>query len=180
VAFLGYRAADIAHPLDGLGVLMPRVERRSVLGMLFSSTLFEGRAPAEHVALTAYVGGARQPELAQLAPEAMTAMVHDEVRGVLGARGVPVFARVRYWRYGLPQPGLDHAQRVERLRALEEALPGIFITGNYLNGVSTAACIDAAFAVAQRVLDQPGRMPARPAGRLACRNSAVMVERPAA
>lgn len=180
VAFLGYRAADVAHPLDGLGVLMPRVECRSVLGMMFSSTLFEGRAPPGHVALTAYVGGARQPDLAQLAPEAMAAVVHDEVRSLLGARSAPVFARVRYWRYGLPQPGVDHAQRVGRLRTLEEALPGLFITGNYLNGVSTAACIDAAFTVAQRILDQRGRMPESPVGRLARRNSAVMVERPVA
>lgn len=180
VAFLGYRAADIAHPLDGLGVLMPRVEHRSVLGMLFSSTLFEDRAPSGHIALTAYVGGARQPELAQLAPEAMTALVHDEVRSLLGARGAPVFTRVRYWRCGLPQPAVDHAQRVGRLRAPEETLPGLFITGNYLNGISTAACIDAALAVAQRVLDQRGRIPAGPAGRFALMNATVMTERPAA
>lgn len=154
VAFLGYRSRDITHPLDGLGVLMPRVERRGVLGMLFSSTLFEGRAPDGHVALTAYVGGARQPELANLAPREMAAMVHDEARNLLGARAAPLLSRVRYWRYGLPQPGLDHAQRIARLRALEASLPGLFVTGNYLNGVSTAACVDEAFAVAQRVSER--------------------------
>src|SRR3989304_8805377 len=61
VVYLGYRANAIAHPLDGLGVLMPAIEKRNVLGILFSSTLYPGRAPAEHVALTAFVGGARQP-----------------------------------------------------------------------------------------------------------------------
>ena len=180
VVFLGYPADAIRHPLDGLGVLMPRVERRGVLGMLFSSTLFEGRAPYGHAALTAFVGGARQPELANLAPQEMAAMVHDEARSLLGARAAPLFSRVRYWRYGLPQPGLDHAQRIARLRALEASLPGFFVTGNYLNGVSTAACVDEAFAVARRVLDQPGRMPAKPAGRFACTNSEVTVDRPAA
>lgn len=151
VVFLGYRAEDIAHPLDGFGVLAPRIENRAVLGLLFSSTLFADRAPAGHVALTAYVGGARQPEFARLGPREAIAMVHDEIRALLGARGAPVFARVRYWRHGLPQPGLDHAERIARLRAVETEFPGLFLTGNYLGGVSTAACIDEALAVAQRV-----------------------------
>lgn len=180
VVFLGYRATDIAHPLDGLGILMPSIERRAALGVLFSSTLFESRAPAGHVALTAYVGGARQPELANLAPDALTALVHGEVRSLLGARAAPVLARMRHWRYGLPQPGVGHARRVARLREIENWFPGLYITGNYLGGVSTAACIDAALSVAGRVLDERGRMPARPAGRFACRNAAVTAERPAA
>lgn len=64
--FLGYRREQVAHPLDGFGLLAPAVERRSVLGVLFSSSIFAGRAPAGHVALTVLVGGARQPELAQI------------------------------------------------------------------------------------------------------------------
>lgn len=180
VVFLGYREDAIRHPLDGLGVLMPHVERRGVLGMLFSSTLFERRSPNGHVALTAYVGGARQPELANLTPQEMTAMVHDEARRLLGVRAAPLLSRVRYWRHSLPQPGLDHALRIGRLRALESGLPGLFVTGNYFGGVSTSACIDEALAVAERVLAEHGRRPANPTGRLARRNSMLSVARPAA
>ena len=149
VVALGFRAADIAHPLDGLGVLMPKAERRGVLGLLFSSTLFAGRAPDGHVLLTAYVGGARQPELAQLPREALEAL--EEARDLLGAHGTPVFSSVRYWRQGLPQPGLGHERRIEALRTMEAEWPGLFVTGNYISGVSTAACIDAARGTAVRV-----------------------------
>jgi oxygen-dependent protoporphyrinogen oxidase len=157
--FLGYRRAGVGHPLDGLGVLAPRVERRAVLGMLFSSTLFEGRAPEGHVALTAYVGGAREPERAMLAPEVLVRSVHGEARSLLAARDEPVHWRVRYWRRGLPQPDLAHAERLERLRSLEGRFPGLYVTGNYLNGASTAACIDEAFAVAGRAAEHLGRAP---------------------
>jgi len=150
VVALGFRAADIAHPLDGLGVLMPKAERRGTLGMLFSSTLFAGRAPDGHVLLTAYVGGARQPELALLPREEIEALVLEEARDLLGARGKPVFSSVRWWRQGLPQPGLGHERRVAALRALEAEWPGLFVTGNYISGVSTAACIDAAHGTASR------------------------------
>ena len=45
---LGFRREDVAHPLDGFGVLMPEVERRNILGAIFSSSLFPYRAPAGH------------------------------------------------------------------------------------------------------------------------------------
>ena len=37
--------ADIAHSLAGFGFLVPKKERRRILGSLFSSSMFEGRAP---------------------------------------------------------------------------------------------------------------------------------------
>ena len=52
-------------------MLVPAAEKLSVLGVLFNSTLFPGRAPAGQVLLTVFVGGARQPELAELADEAL-------------------------------------------------------------------------------------------------------------
>lgn len=153
VVALGYRAGDVDHPLDGLGVLTPTVERRSVLGVLFSSTLFAGRAPPGHVLLTAYVGGARQPDLALLPREQLQHLVAQEARDLLGVRGEAVFSTVRYWRRGLPQPDLGHDRRIAALRGLETEWPGLFVTGNYVAGVSAAACIDAAQAVASRAAD---------------------------
>lgn len=153
VVFLGYRASAIAHPLDGLGVLMPAVEKRDVLGVLFSSTLYPGRAPPEHVALTALVGGARQPQLARLEPREVAALADREVRQLLGARAAPALVRVHRWNRGLPQPGVDHAARLGRIAAIESELSGLFLTGNYFSGVSTAACVEQAFATARRVSD---------------------------
>ena len=58
-----YRRADIAHSLAGFGFLVPQREQRKILGSLFSSSMFEGRAPADTVLLTSFVGGMRHPEL---------------------------------------------------------------------------------------------------------------------
>lgn len=151
VVALGYRRDQIAHPLDGLGVLTPTIEHRKVLGFLFSSTLFSHRSPDGHILLTAYVGGARQPELARLPREELIAMVKSEAVDLLGASAEQVFDSVRYWRHGLPQPDLGHASRIESLHQLEQEHPGLVVTGNYVTGVSTAACIDAALAAATRV-----------------------------
>lgn len=150
VAALGFKAKDVAHPLDGLGVLTPTVERRNVLGVMFSSSLFRGRAPEGHALLTAYVGGARQPELARLPRADVEHLVVEEARDLLGVRGEAVFSSVRYWQQGLPQPDIGHHRHVDALRTLEAEWPGIFVTGNYVSGVSISACIDAARAAAAR------------------------------
>ncbi len=161
VVALGYRRAQISHPLDGLGVLTPTVERRNILGFLFSSTLFAHRAPDDHVLLTAYVGGARQPELALLPRDGLIALARDEAGALLGARGEPSFDSARYWRQSLPQPDLGHAARLDALRELEREYPGLAVTGNYVAGVSTTACIDAAVGAARRLCAWSGtKMPA--------------------
>jgi oxygen-dependent protoporphyrinogen oxidase len=162
VAFLGYPRRSIAHPLDGAGALLPAIERRSTLGILFSSTLFAGRAPPGYVALTVFVGGARQPELATLKPAEIRDLAHGEVTELLGGHVAPVVARVRRWGHGLPQPGVDHAQRLASVAALESEHAGLFLTGNYFSGVSTAACAERAVATAGRVARhlavRPGRV----------------------
>ena len=66
LVYLGFDASHIKHPLDGFGFLVPERENLSILGSLFSSTLFPGRAPEGKVLLTTFIGGEGKPELTQL------------------------------------------------------------------------------------------------------------------
>jgi len=141
VVFLGYRRRCVAHPLDGLGYLVPSSEGRELTGVLFCSTMFPGRAPEGHVALAAYVGGARSPELARLAPADLIAMVRRDFGDLLGARGEPTIARVRQWPRGLPQYRLGHGDLLATFNTTAERCPGLYVTGNYLTGVSVGNCV---------------------------------------
>ncbi len=151
VVFLGYARRVVAQPLDGLGVLTQAKEKRAVLGVLFNSTLFPGRAPEDGVALTAFVGGARDPGLARLGASELVEAVHREASDLLGIAASPRIARVRYWHTGLPQPAPGHGGLVEQARRLESEHPGLHFTGNWLAGVSVAHCIGNATEVAGRV-----------------------------
>lgn len=150
VVFLGYRRQQVAHPLDGLGYLTSRAERKPLNGALFCSTMFAGRAPEGHVALAAYVGGVRAPSLARLSPGELLELTRAEFTDLLGARGDPLVAKVRQWSRGLPQYNLGHGKRVYTLEGVEQRLPGLFLTGNYIRGVSVAACIEQAVQTAFR------------------------------
>ncbi len=139
--FTGWRREAVAHPLDGFGVLVPEVERGNVLGTLFSSTIFPRRAPDGHVALTTFVGGVRQPELAGLSEEELCDLVADELRLLVGARGRPEYVHVARWPRAIPQYTLGYGRYLEICAKAEKAAPGLLIGGNGRDGISLSNCI---------------------------------------
>jgi oxygen-dependent protoporphyrinogen oxidase len=136
-----YPQAGIAHALDGFGCLVPRREGRKVLGILFSSSMFEGRADAGRVLLTTFVGGLRQPELPGLPEDEIAALVQAEHQALLGTSQAPLFQHVTRWPRAIPQYTLGHLGRVARAEAAQRALPGLFFSANWRGGVSVGDCI---------------------------------------
>lgn len=145
VLSLAFKRSEIAHPLDGFGVLVPECEGRSVLGVLFPSSLFAGRAPEDEVLLTAFVGGERQPELAVPATEAVLSTVLPELRGWLGVSGQPTFVHHKHWPRAIPQYKLGYGTLLEKMERIEAQFPGLELAGNYRHGISLSYCIEAAF-----------------------------------
>jgi oxygen-dependent protoporphyrinogen oxidase len=141
--FLGFRREEVAHPLNGFGLLAPAVEKRRILGVLFSSILFPGRAPEGHVALTVLTGGMRHPENALLEDAPLLEMVQKELGALLGVTGKPVYQHIRRWPAAIPQyASWVHSARATA-RALEFAMPGLYFGGQALDGVALPACVEA-------------------------------------
>ncbi|HEY4301323.1 MAG TPA: protoporphyrinogen oxidase [Candidatus Didemnitutus sp.] len=149
--FLGYRREQVTHPLDGFGVLVPEIERREVLGILFSSTLFPGRAPEGHVGLTVFVGGARQPEHARLRESDLLRRIEPDLRELLGVTGDPAFVRTTFWPRAIPQYVLGYERWLEAMSSVEKCHPGVFIGGHVRDGISLPACIAAGEKLAAKV-----------------------------
>jgi len=146
-----YRRSDVAHPLDGFGMLVPRVEKRRILGTLFSSSMFDGRAAESEALLTTFVGGQRDPRLAALPDEDLRMIVTEELSDLLGARGAPRFCAVTRWAQAIPQYTLGHLERIRRAEQVQTVLPGLFLCGSYRGGVAVGDCIQSAFQVADAV-----------------------------
>jgi oxygen-dependent protoporphyrinogen oxidase len=140
VVHLGYPREQVAHPLDGFGLLCPAVERRQLLGILWPSSLFPGRAPAGAVLTTSFIGGARMPQLAARDDEQLLAIARAEHEAILGASGPPLLAHVARWPRAIPQYLAGHGVLVRELERLEAAWPGLRLIGNYRDGVSVEKC----------------------------------------
>ncbi len=137
VVALGYRKTAIRHPLDGFGMLIPEVERSfQILGTLFTSSIFPGRAPEGHVLLTSFVGGARRPELAGKSSDQLFDVVHADLSRLLGISDRPTFRHHVFWEHAIPQYTIGYGSVLRAADQLEEENPGVFVAGNFRNGIS--------------------------------------------
>ncbi|MCC7326412.1 MAG: protoporphyrinogen oxidase [Burkholderiales bacterium] len=152
-----YRREDVGHPLAGFGFLVPKKESRSILGTLFSSSMFEGRAPEDTVLLTTFAGGRRNAEVLDLPDESLAATVRGELADLVGARGMPVWQEIVRWPQAIPQYDLGHLDRLRHVAAAEAAVPGLFFCANYREGVSVGDRIERGDAMAARVDDHLSR-----------------------
>lgn len=148
---LGFRREEVAHPLDGFGVLVPEKEPIPILGVIFNSSLFPHRAPPGHVAVTCYLGGSRDPELALASRDRAVATARSALSGLLGAHGQPTFIHHRVHNPGIPQYTLGFGALRARLEALEQRHPGLHFAGHFRNGIALADCITAGRTAADRI-----------------------------
>ena len=148
---LGFRREEVAHPLDGFGVLIPQVEGFRILGTLFSSSLFPHRAPPGHVTLTTYAGGARDPELAMLDTNALVEVVCRDLTRLLGLRGRPTWRHHVQFRRAIPQYEVGFGRFKQRMDEVEAQAPGFFLAGHFRNGISLGDSILAGHDAAERI-----------------------------
>jgi len=148
VVGMGYYSKQIGQQLDGFGVLIPRAEKIRTLGIIWNSSLFQGRAADGRVALTGIVGGATDPDVVEETEETIASIVQIDSEGVLDIAGAPITSCV--WKHpkALPQYNLGHGHVVKAIREGERATPGLFFTGNYLGGPSIGKCVEEGFATA--------------------------------
>jgi oxygen-dependent protoporphyrinogen oxidase len=138
---LGYRREDVAHPLDGYGMVVPKAEGLRCSALSFFSTKFPGRAPAGHVLVRGFLGGIRDGSVLDLSDEEMIATVRKEMQPVLGLRGEPVLSRVFRWPSGTPQMEVGHMARMDAIEAAVAKVPGLLLTGAGIRGTGLPDCV---------------------------------------
>jgi oxygen-dependent protoporphyrinogen oxidase len=148
---LGFRREDVEHPCSGFGMLIPKIEGFKILGTIFSSALFPNRAPAGHLNLTSYVGGARYPKLASLPPDELVKLVCDDLRSLLGVKGDPVFQNVALYPKAIPQYNLGYGKFKDLMNEIETKARGLFFAGHYRDGVSLGDSIVSGCNIVERV-----------------------------
>ena len=152
VLTLGYHKDQIQHDLNGFGMLVPKVENLQILGVLFSSSLFPGRAPKDYTALTVFIGGMRQPEFALEAEEKRLEIAVNDLEMLLGITGSPAFVFHKQWTKAIPQYNMGYGEIKSKFQRLEKDNPGLYFTGNYREGISVADTILHAMHTADQII----------------------------
>jgi oxygen-dependent protoporphyrinogen oxidase len=148
---LGFRRAEVAHPLDGFGMLVPEKEGCNILGALFSSSLFSRRAPEGEVLITCYIGGTRAPDLPLNPPGVLVEIAVKNLATILGATGRPTYQHVAVYRHAIPQYNVGFGKVREAMNDMELKAPGLFVAGHARDGVSLGDSIVSGHNVAGRI-----------------------------
>jgi oxygen-dependent protoporphyrinogen oxidase len=141
---LVYRTEEIPRPLQGYGFVCPAVERRSLMACTFTSRKYEGRCNDAYTILRGFTGGAAGAEWLRRGDEELADAIRSDLRDLLGITASPLLQHLRRYERVLPRYLPGHLDRVERIRSLASARPGLAVAGNVLRGVGISDCIDSA------------------------------------
>jgi oxygen-dependent protoporphyrinogen oxidase len=153
VVLTGFKKEALGFIPDGFGFLIPGVEKRKILGSLWTSVIFPHRAAEGSYLLTNFIGGARQPEIFDKNDVELQEIVLSELKELMGVKGSPDFVKIIRWPGAIPQYSKNHAMLTDKIDKLQEETPGLYICCNYYNGISVGDCIKNAFATAEKIED---------------------------
>ena len=151
---LGYRRADVPHPLDGFGFVVPRGEGVAILACTFSSVKYPGRAPEGSVLLRCFFGGALDEQVLAEDDGALVARAQAELRTTLGITAMPGLTRVSRHPASMPQYLVGHLARVETIERRVGMLGGLALAGGAYRGVGIADCVHSGESAAERLLER--------------------------
>ena len=151
---MGFEKKDIKNSLNGFGTLIPEKENFSILGALYVSSIFEGKAPSGGATITTYIGGMRNPKLASLPQSELKSVVLKDLGSLLGVRGEPKFEKLYVWKHAIAQYNVGYENFLEAMSEVESEFENFKLIGAYRGGVGVSSCIDNACAAAKAIADK--------------------------
>jgi len=136
-------------PLDAFGGLVPSLEKRKILGILFPSAIFAERAPEGGALLSVFLGGTRDRELVWKTDDEITGLALDEIRKTLHEGGQPDLLKVFRYEKAIPQYEVSTGERLDCIMRLEQKYPGLILAGNIRDGIGMADRVKQAKGIAE-------------------------------
>jgi oxygen-dependent protoporphyrinogen oxidase len=146
----------------GFGFLIPRSAGKRMLAATFVHNKFPHRAPDDRALLRCFLGGARDEKILSLPDEEILSIVRAELKQILNLTAEPLFTRVVKWKGAMAQYGVGHLERLKRIEALRQKLPGLALAGNGYNGIGVPDCVRSGTEAVNTVLEALGVAESQP------------------
>lgn len=137
--------------LDAFGGLVPTCEKRNMLGILFPSAIFKGRAPEGGALLSVFMGGMRNPEVLEYSDDDIEKSVYCEIESSLYPGQTPDLVKITRHSHAIPQYGRNTGERLDAIAVIEQRYPGIHLAGNGRNGIAMADRVKQARTLAVKI-----------------------------
>lgn len=143
----------VGMKLDSFGGLVPGKENKSVLGILFPSAIFPGRAPENGAVLSVFCGGIRNKHLYDLSNEELFETIREDVKKMtrLPALMPDLLEFFRYEK-AIPQYTVHMEKILETTATLQLQNKGLYIAGNVKDGIGMPDRIKQARDIAEEII----------------------------
>lgn len=136
------------YPFDGFGILLPSVEKRRILGVLWNSSTFPSLFPDKsHHYITVFAGGAKNRDIVQENELIIQEVICKEVQALFKLKVFPEFLRMRRHPQAIPQYGLGYGKILEAIRSELSKYTHLKLAGNYIGGISMPNTVASAMRV---------------------------------
>jgi oxygen-dependent protoporphyrinogen oxidase len=138
---LGFPLSALSRPFPGSGCLIPKKEKRRLLGFRLNSNLYAGRAPAGKMVVTCFIGGMRNRGVVEQSESELIQTAFEEISSLLELNRKPEFTHIVRHQKAIPQYDLKHHLKIETISKELDLIPGLYLAGNYFRGVSVWDCL---------------------------------------
>lgn len=136
------------------GGLVPTCEHKQILGILFPSACFTGRAPEEGALFSYFIGGVKHQEMIEKSDSELTTIVEDVFHEMLKfPKNVnPDLIKIFRHQHAIPQYEITTGERLAAVEQIEKQFNGLHIAGNLRDGIGMAHRIKQARDIANQCI----------------------------
>lgn len=140
--------------LNAFGGLIPSKENRKILGVLFPSSLFDGRAPQGGALLSVFMGGINKPEFYNMPVSEIEEMALLEIEQTLGCKKKPDLLKIFRYQWAIPQYEQSTGARLIAIDSIQNLFPGLVLAGNIRDGIGMADRVKQGRQIADLLIQQ--------------------------
>ncbi len=139
--------------LQAFGGLVPGNENKNILGVLFTSSFFEGRAPQGGALLSVFMGGTKRPDIFAMEDARIQSVLEKELPGMLGIEKLaPEVVQICRYPKAIPQYQESTGSRYEMIEKLQKKYPGLILAGNIRDGIGMADRVKQGRTIAEELI----------------------------
>ncbi len=139
--------------LKAFGGLVPGKEKKNILGVLFTSSFFEGRAPKGGALLSVFMGGTKRPDIAEMDNYEIESLLNKDLPRMMSNRNLSAdMTRILRYPKAIPQYTESTGKRYEMIEQLQQKYTGLILAGNIRDGIGMADRVKQGRTIAEELI----------------------------
>lgn len=146
---------DKNEMFNAFGGLVPSIEKKGILGILFPSKCFvhDKRALDGKILLSVFIGGVRNPEYIDMPDDFIEKLVEDNVCEMMRCdKKDIIILKIFRHRNAIPQYEKNSGDRFVCIDKIEKQYKGLYLKGNMIGGIGMADRIKQAIDTAKIII----------------------------